>query len=189
MNTKMATNNGPGWPLATAPVAAGLFEGEGTITISWAGWRNAAGGERRRYTRPVVTLASTDREIVAFFDAHWLGCICRRPPSKTSARARQSWTWTLNSQAAIIDFLDDIAPYVVTTRMKKRIALLRIDIGLRRGKGKKRKSGYREGCAGRLQTMRELNRRGVTPGGMTVGDILVPRLKAGEALGLLESHR
>src|SRR5690242_14193138 len=62
---RMATRRTARPPDIELAWAAGMFEGEGTVTISAAG--------RHGYTRPVVTLANTDRQVVDFFQARWPG--------------------------------------------------------------------------------------------------------------------
>ena len=49
-------------PVAAYAFAAGLFEGEGTVTISPSRCTTKAGKRYDLYTRPIVTLTNTNRE-------------------------------------------------------------------------------------------------------------------------------
>jgi LAGLIDADG-like domain len=92
---------------------AGLFEGEGTVSISRAG--------RHGYSRNLVSLTSTDKEIIDFLHSRWPGKIGTRQP-KNSPRARQAFVWSLYGWA-MMPFLLDIEPHVRTSRVREKIAL------------------------------------------------------------------
>src|SRR3990172_12809075 len=80
--------------------AAGHFEGEGTVTIS--------GASRRGYTRPLVVLASTDFQVIEFFNERWPGTIRTYQPKSKTGRAKLARVWSLNSFEAVRAFLLDM---------------------------------------------------------------------------------
>lgn len=94
-------------------LAAGLLEGEGTVRICTA-TANTLGSLE-------VSLVSTDREIVDWMNARW--------PTRTKITAadpatnrRQAFRWMTQARRAAA-FLVEVEPFVITTRMKARIAL------------------------------------------------------------------
>lgn len=131
--------------------AAGLFEGEGTVTI-------IGQGKKRRYTRPIVTLSSTDSEIVDFFQKRWPGNLRWYLPKK-SLNAKPAISWTLQNRTAIKRFLNDIRPYIQTARVWQKIELLFEDINAR-VQGSRSDPLYIERCQSRRTRMMNLNLRG-----------------------------
>lgn len=129
--------------------AAGLFEGEGTVTLSSAG--------RRGYTRLAVIVASTDPEIIKFFHDRWPGVVRSFRPRST-ARARQAFEWRLSGPRAA-EFLCDIREYVRTGRV-----MAKIDLGLLSQAARihgRSKPGAAEQQRAWAAQMRVLNKRGV----------------------------
>jgi len=126
---------------------AGLFEGEGTLTISRSG--------RRGYTRPIVTLAMTDKQCVDLFHERWPGCLQVRP---MGVGQRTAYVWTLNQRAAILTFVGDLQPYFRTERVQQKARLLIEDV-LARKQGA-RQHDYLAQCHERREAMALLNKRG-----------------------------
>jgi hypothetical protein len=129
--------------------AAGLFEGEGTISIVNGGYLG--------YTRSTVQVTNTDAEIIDIFQRYWPGHIVRFRPRGTNARPVIKWE--LNSRPKICAFLRVIAPEIRTSRNRARIALM-LEAEAFRLQGT-HKSGYKKACQQFRERMRILNRRGV----------------------------
>jgi hypothetical protein len=91
--------------------AAGLFEGEGTISINKA------------HTKHLSTLrcmvGNTDKEIVDFFLQRWGG---HWHEVKASGNKRTAWKWSVAATKAA-KFIADIVPYLRTIRVRKKAAL------------------------------------------------------------------
>ena len=133
--------------------AAGLFEGEGTITIRSTG---AAG-----HTMPEVSMVSTDAQVVEVFQTLWPGHTERYTPKSRTGRARQAIRWKRNATEAVEGFLLDLYPYFKTARVRTKADLLMEDIRdrveLRLTPGRKQR------LRARMARMRRLNRRGTGP--------------------------
>lgn len=131
--------------------AAGLFEGEGTVTI-------AVRRQDETY-RLLCTLGNTDREVVEFFLKRWGGWF--QPAYGEPPGRRPAWYWTVAGPRAE-QFVRAIEPYIRTRRVR-----LKIDVALHfraYQSNQKRfwsKPGYRETQRELYVEMRELNRRGV----------------------------
>lgn len=133
--------------------AGGLFDGEGTATITTSNkdWVDPD----RNYSRCIVSLTSTDREVIDWLQAHWGGFTCNVPPKK--ATHNHAWAWTLNGDN-ILPFLHDIQPYLISDR-KKEVVRLVMECQMARWDGQRR-PGYREKIEGYHEQVRTLNRRG-----------------------------
>lgn len=132
--------------------AAGHFEGEGTISIS---------AERRNgYARPLASLASTDVEVIEFFNRCWPTSIAGKKPRIPTPNARPVYRWEINSATKVRAFIDQLAPHLRTTRCKTKFALVSefVDKILEphQGKVKPRHPEY-------ITKIRELNHRGSAP--------------------------
>lgn len=127
---------------------AGTFESEGTVTITRSG--------KRGYTRPLVVLTSTDREMVDVFQRRWTGQIKVHRPNKPNARP--AFVWTLNVRRNIARFLSDVAPFLRTERVRSKAALVMEDIGARVQGA--RGADYLAACHERREAIRRLNQRG-----------------------------
>lgn len=138
--------------------AAGHFEGEGTISLS--------AEKRQGYTRPIVSLCSTDREVIALFDSWWPTSSNKKPRFPTE-RARAVYRWELNSAKKIRAFIDQVRPHLRTERCKTKFALVSefVDKVLEphTGKTKPRHQEY-------LPAIRLLNQRGRQPGQLLLGN-------------------
>ena len=134
--------------------AAGMFEGEGTVTITQVG--RPGGKKEYGYTRAVVSLTSTDAEIVAFFHQRWPGVLRTFQPR---GNAKIATTWTLNTGESIWRFLDDVFPHLRTGAEKLKFSVVMEDVEARvQGS---RDWEYRDACHQRRMIMRALNKRGV----------------------------
>jgi hypothetical protein len=133
------------------PWAAGLFEGEGTITI--------AKRSLDMTYRIVVIVGNTDRQIIRFFQTRWPGWV--QPAYGERPGRKPSWCWTVAGPAAV-DFITEILPYLITSRVrqKARLALL-----FRKNQSRRKrdwnKSSYKPIQARLYARMRVLNKRGV----------------------------
>lgn len=125
--------------------AAGLFEGEGTITIS----------KSREYTRPHVSVTSTDIEVIEFFASRWPAEIKHREPG---GNARRAFVWYVGNATGARQFVNDILPHLRTERVRAKAELLLEDLDERRQGSRDPK--YRARSNERMARMRELNRRG-----------------------------
>lgn len=133
--------------------AAGLFEGEGTITI-----RSEGHADR---TRPEVSMVSTDAQIVAVFQDNWPGRIERYVPPSKNGLAREAFIWKRNATEQVEAFLLDLRPYLETERMRSKAALLLEDI---RDRVQLRLTSDRKArLLRRMARMRAMNRRGILP--------------------------
>jgi len=130
--------------------AAGLFEGEGTVTITKAG--------RKGHTRGFVSVTNTDRDVVDFFHSHWGGHL--RSVGKPSERAREAFEWRLYSSSLAAMFAEQILPYIKTTRVRQKMELL-IEASATRQRGS-RDPDYKARQHELRERMRKLNRRGET---------------------------
>lgn len=132
--------------------AAGLFEGEGTVTI-------AVRNQDSTY-RLVCMVGNTDREIIDFFASRWGGWV---QPAYGERPGRQpAWTWTVAGPRAEA-FLREIEPHVRTIRVRNKI---RLGLSLRAHQSRKtsvRKADadYKAKQRKLYLAMRSLNRRGV----------------------------
>jgi hypothetical protein len=127
--------------------AAGFFEGEGTVTITRSG--------RRGYTRPLVCLTSTDREVIDLFQARWPGVVRTYQPK---GNARIAHVWTLNVRPTIRAFLVELLPHLRTQRVQAKARLVIEDVDARvQGS---RDPGYMVACHARREAVAALNKRG-----------------------------
>lgn len=93
--------------------AAGLFEGEGTVTYSAV--------DDGAHTRLYVYVANTDFEVVAFFQERWPGAGIRRRVH-TNPNYRDFYAWRISSMRAAA-FLREIQPFLRTERVRAKVAL------------------------------------------------------------------
>jgi hypothetical protein len=131
--------------------AAGVFEGEGTITIGRRG--------RDDTYRLIVTLGNTDAEMVDFFHERWGGW---KQPAYGERPGRQpAWYWTVAGPRAE-DFLRELAPHVRTQRVRRKVELgLEFRASQSRLKREQARPEYKERHRDLYAQMRALNRRGV----------------------------
>lgn len=93
---------------------AGLFEGEGTITLSGTGC-------------PYVIVGNTDRQVIDFYQRHWPGCVKGHNPANVNQNARPAWDWRIGGWKALI-FLREMQPYFRTERVRAKAELV-LDAG------------------------------------------------------------
>lgn len=134
--------------------AAGLFEGEGTITI-------ARRGQDDTY-RLQAMVGNTDEQVVDYFHHRWGGW---KTPFYGKRPGRQpGWMW-LSTAGTAETFVRDIEPYLRTLRVwhKARIALhFRRHQATWRGPASD--PDYKVNQRSVYLEMRYLNRRGLRPG-------------------------
>ena len=93
--------------------AAGLFDGEGSVSL-------IRHRENRTHS-PQVSIASTDYEVVFWFQHRFGGSIVTKQPRKPNHSV--SYDWKLTDRRALA-FLELIRPYLVIERKIRRIDLL-----------------------------------------------------------------
>ena len=131
--------------------AAGLFEGEGTISLSRL--------RKRRTTLMRVTVVSTDRSVVRFFETRWPGTVVSHRPDTRNGRARLAYVWSLSSCDAIEGFLLDLRPHLRTARVRRKARLMLQDVRARIEL--RRTDEALAEMTARMEQMQRLNRRGV----------------------------
>lgn len=108
------------------------------------------------FVRPLVTLSSTDRQCVDFFDDRWPG---NRRTFLPKGNARVAYTWNLNSGERIEIFLLDILPHIRTERVRQKITVVLDDI---RDRGLyQQQPEIRGRSEQRRLLMRQLNAKGI----------------------------
>lgn len=98
---------------STAMYAAGLFDGEGTVSLM-----------RQHVTKrksPVASLSSTTYELVEFMKTNFGGSIAKL--SKREDHHKQAWHWQITHNGAL-DALRVISPYLLEPEKKRRATLL-----------------------------------------------------------------
>lgn len=93
--------------------AAGLFDGEGSISL-------IRHRENRTHS-PQVSIASTDYEVVHWFQERFGGSVVTKQPRMSNHSV--SYDWRLTDRRALA-FLEIIRPYLVIERKIRRIDLL-----------------------------------------------------------------
>lgn len=141
-------------PMEDCIWAAGHFEGEGTICMS----RNSG---KRKGTRCVVSLTSTDFEVIDFFNNRWPGSTRVFSPKSKTGNAKPAKVWLLNSRERVERFLRDIDYYVKTARVRRKLELVLEDL-------EDKKPHSRDDAAYARSEQRKnllhcLNRRGLKP--------------------------
>jgi hypothetical protein len=131
--------------------AAGLIEGEGTVRINKP--------TRRNRGALLVSCVNTDRELIEFLQTRWPG-YCK-PATGLRPDQRPAFVWTIAARRAL-EFLDAIAPYVVSERMRERIATARWWQEIKAKHWRYRVEADYEEAFNCFHWMRELNARGVS---------------------------
>jgi hypothetical protein len=130
--------------------AAGMFEGEGTITITRAGSRG--------YTRGLCTLTSTDGEVPAMFHDWWGGAVRSGQP-KGNARPVRYWYITGD---AMYTFLWQMRP-----QFRRPLVINRATAALAGHAARQQGNRHTETYGPLMQRFRHLmsvlNHRGTTP--------------------------
>lgn len=96
----------------TLAYAAGLFDGEGSITI-----------QRKVNTFCIIVrVTSTDRAIIDFLNRNFGGWVGVQTPNKKVEKCRPCWYWGIQSKAASL-FLARISPFLVIKKSQADLAL------------------------------------------------------------------
>lgn len=128
---------------------AGMFEGEGTVSINRVG----------QHFRCICTLTNTDREIVDAFQAQWPGWIVT-PKAPRKIEHRAAYIWNVGAEQLVM-FLEDVAPFFRTTSRRERAALV-LECQRLRWTGQVLPD-YRERITALYERSRQLNHRGAVP--------------------------
>ena len=96
------------------PYAAGLIDGEGTITLS----RLHASD---RFRAPAVSISSTSRELLLYMQENFGGLIITHKTYQKHHKAH--WSWRMKQHAAI-EFLRSIAPFLIEKEKRRRAILI-----------------------------------------------------------------
>lgn len=100
--------------------AAGMFEGEGTATIATHQRKDGSG---KLGYNCMVSVTSTDYEIIQFFHERWPAYSIYAPPP-TNPNHSQKWVWTLHGPR-ILNFLADLEPFLQRQSMKRKFQIVR----------------------------------------------------------------
>lgn len=149
-----------GGPETDLAYAAGMFEGEGTITISKAG----------KYTRTLVSVPNTDFGVPEFYLERWGGRTSTSTPNQGSnhgknSNAREVKTWRLDA-GGCYTFLHQLMPHLRRPLVINRARLAMASYEARR-QGT-RDQAYSDLHQNLMATMRILNHRGLS--GLPVED-------------------
>ena len=93
---------------------AGLFDGEGTITLSKS-------KQSDKFRHPVVSITSTSRELIDFLKDSFGGTIVNQKTYKE--HYKQSWSWRLSYDRAI-EFLEQVRPFMKESTKCKRCDMI-----------------------------------------------------------------
>ena len=93
---------------------AGLFDGEGTVSLEKK--------YKRIYRSPVVSVASTTKELVDACQAEFGGCIVTKS-EKRKAHHKQCWIWKQSNDAAI-DVCRKFLPFTLEPKKKARMQFI-----------------------------------------------------------------
>jgi hypothetical protein len=89
---------------------AGLFEGEGTISIL--------------KNKVRLAIQMTDYDVIKFVYDNFGGNV--HAPKKQKSYHKKSWIWYLSKQKEVKDFLNDIIPYLFSRRKQRAIQALSV---------------------------------------------------------------
>jgi len=131
-------------------MAAGLMEGEGTVRINQPTKRNKGA--------LLVSMVNTDFELIDWMQARWPG-YCK-PATGLRENQRPAMVWVIASLRALA-FLEQIEPFVVTTRMRERIKTARWWQGIKAKHWRYRTEADYEEAFNCFHWMKELNACGV----------------------------
>jgi hypothetical protein len=95
--------------------AAGLFDGEGTVTLSTA---------NGKFRHPVVSVSSTTLCLLEFLQTHYGGHVSTHKTYKAHHTA--SWSWKARYDEALA-FLEKVLPYLKEPEKRRRALLLTQD--------------------------------------------------------------
>jgi hypothetical protein len=139
--------------------AAGLIDGEGTITIvRRCGSANREGKRKNRYHELVVELANTDRRMIEWLHQRWPATLSYWSGGKNT-KAKGRWTWILTSGRALA-FIEDVRPYLVLKGQQADIGIVFRSTYVGRGRTVL-PDGVRENREAMKLSIMALNKRGV----------------------------
>lgn len=101
----------------TDAYTAGLFDGEGTVTMA----RHRNHKTPNKFRRPVVSVSSTSLELLEFLRREHKGCIIK--VTKRESHHKQAYIWTVVFDRAR-DFLKRVLPYLKEEEKIRRATLL-----------------------------------------------------------------
>jgi hypothetical protein len=127
--------------------AAGVFEGEGTVTLIRSG----------KHVRHVLCLSNTDREIVEFFWMSWGGGFGSTEKRKKK-KHKTAYTWRMNSNLHCCLIVEQLLPFIRTSRVRCKM-LLFLEAQKARHPGSKHQE-HREIMYSFCERMAVLNKRG-----------------------------
>lgn len=132
--------------------AAGLFDGEGCISIS----RFLKSNGHHRYSL-TASVHMADREAIEWLQETWGGRIY--PAGQGDAKNKPTFIWRLCDSWAIA-FLHDIFPYVRLSKVRAKAHLAVEFQGQKQRLGRYTPQSYRDRQRHYFERMRELNLRG-----------------------------
>ena len=91
---------------------AGLVDSEGSVTLLNPG--------KNKYRVPVISMASTDKEIIDYIHGLFGGTTCGSKPRNGN---KPQWCWRIN-QGSALSLLENIIPFLQHTEKKRRTSLL-----------------------------------------------------------------
>lgn len=135
-------------------LAAGLFMGEGCISLAPAG-RSSTGPKYRLSVR----IGMCDKEVVHWLGERFAGSVNDVPPRRTNCR--EAWVWQVAARQAA-SFLVSIWPYLFGEKLPQ--AELGMEFQSRRRRGRRLSVSEREWDVAACRQMSELKRRAVGVG-------------------------
>lgn len=102
---------------------AGIMDGEGTISLA----KNSNVDGRARFRTPILSMTSTDREILERVQGLCGGCICEVKKTHKHPTWKPAWIWKISGANKVIEILRIIAPHMTCPAKVERARLL-VDI-------------------------------------------------------------
>lgn len=99
--------------LMTPEYVAGLFDGEGYVTIDVSTHRSG-----RKYHRVIVSIANTDRRPLDKLLSQYGGFLTNQP-----SKGKRAWRWSTSNKTAI-EFLKNIYPHLIIKKEQASVAIL-----------------------------------------------------------------
>ncbi len=93
--------------------AAGLLEGEGCVRI--------AAFRKRNHGALEVSVVNTNRQLVEWLAERWPATL---KDASVGPGRRPAWVWRIAARRALA-FLEEVEPFVISGRMRERIATAR----------------------------------------------------------------
>ncbi|KKN48919.1 hypothetical protein LCGC14_0648170 [marine sediment metagenome] len=138
-----------------ASYVAGLFDGDGTVVISY-------NSEKRRYQQLVVSVSNTFVPVLGKLKSIYGGSIDSLGQPRRNLRAKFCYQWKLTGRQKQLCFLQDILPYVIIKRQRVELGLAFLQLVRSQGASKERldplEVTQRHVVA---EALRVLNKRGI----------------------------